>query len=78
MPISTKRSGVPAYDKADPDEPIFCLRAQDVIAPVIVELYALHLTTLRAAVPKDKVTSARKVAAAMRAWQATHETKVPD
>jgi hypothetical protein len=78
MPISTKRTGVPAYDKADPDEPIFVLRAQDVIAPVIVELYALHLTTLREGVSKAKVTSARVVAAAMRAWQAKHETKVPD
>lgn len=77
MPIHTKRTGVPAYDKADLDEPIFVLRAQDVTAPQIVELYALHLTTLKG-VPKEKVDGARKVAREMRVWQQTHEPKLPD
>ncbi len=74
--MSTKRLGVPEYDKADLDEPLFVLRAQDQIAPIIVGLYALHLTTMP--VDKRKVDSARKVAANMRAWQALHGCKVPD
>ncbi len=76
--MSTKRQGVPEFDKADLDEPVFLIRAQDIAAPVIVELYALHLTTLHAT--QAKVDSARKVAREMRAWQQAHSTdvKLPD
>ena len=35
--MSRKRDGVPCYDKAEPDEPIFVLRSQDLIAPDVVE-----------------------------------------
>jgi hypothetical protein len=75
--MSTKRQGVPEFDKAELDEPVFVLRAQDIAAPVLVELYALHLTTLQG-VPREKVESARQVARAMRLWQETHDTKLPD
>ncbi len=74
--MSTKREGVPEFEKADLDEPLFVLRAQDLAAPVIVELYALHATTLH--VGSKKVDSVRKCAADMRAWQALHGCKVPD
>jgi hypothetical protein len=74
--VSTKREGVPEYEKADLDEPLFVLRAQDVIAPIIVELYALHCAGRR--VNQAKVESVRKAARAMRVWQESHPTKVPD
>ena len=75
--MGTKREGIPEWDKADLDEPVFVIRAQDIAAPVIVELYALHLTTLHGVRP-EKVESARKVAREMRRWQQTHDVKLPD
>ncbi len=63
-------------DKIDEDEPIFVLRAQDQVAPQIVELYALNLTMLH--VDPEKVRSARKVATDMRLWQMKNGCKVPD
>jgi hypothetical protein len=79
--MSTKREGIPEYEKADLDEPLFVLRAQDVIAPIIVELYAVHLAGRRGQggqVNQAKVESVRKAARAMRVWQESHPTKVPD
>ena len=60
-------------------EPYFLLRAQDLIAPCIVQLYALHLTSMYG-VPKEKIASVRKVVAEMRKWQAANAklTKLPD
>ena len=75
--MSTKRKGVPEFEKADLDEPVFVLRAHDVIAPVIVELYALHCTTLPG-MNKNKVDSIRKAAQEMRVWQSVNGCKVPD
>ena len=74
--MSTKRQGVPEFEKADLDEPIFVLRAQDVSAPVLVELYALHATTLH--VDHRKVDAVRRCAVEMRKWQALHGAKLPD
>lgn len=75
--MSTKRKGVPEFEKADLDEPVFVLRAQDVIAPVIIELYALHYTSLPGKT-QQKVDSIRECAHAMRVWQQTNGCKVPD
>jgi hypothetical protein len=74
--MSTKREGDPTYDKAELDEPIFVLRAQDRIAPMVVGLYALACTTV--GVHPKKVESVRRVAEEMRRWQTTHDTKIPD
>jgi hypothetical protein len=74
--MPTKRQGIPEYDKADLDEPVFVIRAQDIAAPVIVELYALHLTTLK--VGQAKIDSARKVAREIRVWQQIHGARLPD
>lgn len=74
--MSTKREGVPEFEKADMDEPLFVLRAQDKLAPVVVRLWALHATMHH--VPREKVIEARGLADRMDAWQALHGSKVPD
>jgi hypothetical protein len=74
--MSTKREGVPEFDKADLDEPVFVLRAQDDLAPEVVQLWALN-ATMRGA-PKSKVEDARRCAREMRDWQRAHGSKIPD
>lgn len=34
--MGTKKTGIPCYDKADPDEPLFVLRGQDRSSPEVV------------------------------------------
>ena len=75
--MSTKRKGVPEYDKAGLDEPIFVMRAQDAIAPEITELWALALS-MRGSSDNPKIASARQCAREMRAWQDLHGCKMPD
>ena len=75
--MSTKRKGIPEFEKAGLDEPIFILRAQDVMAPVIVELYALHCTTLPG-MTRAKIDGVREAAKEMRVWQQINGCKVPD
>lgn len=58
------------------DEPFFILRAQDVLAPQVVELWALSATMIHANTPK--ISNARTIAASMRDWQLRHGSKVPD
>ncbi len=74
--MSTKREGVPEYEKADLDEPLFVLRAQDSLAPEVVQLWALN-AGMRG-VPQVKVEAARACAERMRQWQELHGSKVPD
>lgn len=38
--MAEKRHGVPCYDKAADNEPLFVLRAQDALAPMVVEYWA--------------------------------------
>lgn len=63
-------------NKADDDEPVFVLRAQDALAPDIVWEWVkqaeLH------GVPPEKVREAERLASDMEAWQRTHVAKVPD
>jgi len=66
----------PCYDKAAPDEPIFTLRAQDVLAPGIVEAWAQRAE--KAGSPPEKVAEARDLAEQMRQWQKQHPCKTPD
>ena len=62
--------------KAAVDEPVFVLRAQDKLAPVLVEEWAslaeLHGT------PPAKVIGARQLAREMRNWQKNNKAKYPD
>ena len=64
--MATKRVGVLCYDKADPDEPIFVLRAQDALAADTVRFWASQ-ANLRG-VDQAKVNEAHKCAAAMEKW----------
>jgi hypothetical protein len=63
--------------KADEDEPIFVLRAQDVFAPGVVRQWAYRVST---EIGKDhpKVKDALEVAKAMEKWQNKKGSKIPD
>jgi hypothetical protein len=52
--------------KAKPDEPVFILRAQDKLAPLLVEEWALRAQGFGC--PQEKVDEARALAQAMREW----------
>lgn len=65
------------------DEPVFLLRAQDIIAPDVVRHWAYmakQLYTSDADVPKmaHLCNLAMTHAVRMEAWQAEHRAKVPD
>ena len=64
--------------RAAVDEPVFILRAQDILAPRVVVRWA-HLAE-QANVPLDKVHGALKRAKEMADWQAQHpdRVKMPD
>lgn len=62
--------------KAADDEPIFVLRAQDVLAPEVIEHWAAYAELLD--VNPVKIKEARLVARQMREWQEHRGKKVPD
>jgi hypothetical protein len=76
--MTTKQEGGdPCYEKAEPDEPIFVLRAQDILAPEIVREWAYRASKLGS--PREKVVGARAIADQMEDWQIERERrKVPD
>ena len=61
-------------EKIPEDEPVFLIRAQDVVAPAALENYAT-MAELVGADPK-LVNMVREWAEEMRDWQATHEDDV--
>lgn len=76
--VCTKKTGVPCYDKATPDEPVFVLRAQDLTSPqVVCEWIRLNIETA----PQDKLRQALESALAMASFgkmygiDGTYETK---
>jgi hypothetical protein len=74
--MATKRSGIPCYDKADADEPLFVLRSTDMLAPEMVREWAYR--AMVAGTPIEKVQQARRDADAMEDWQIKNSKKVPD
>jgi len=62
--------------KVKEDEPIFVLRAQDELAPRIVQEWAY--LAARAGTPKKKVVEAFHLAEAMMEWQQRNPSKIPD
>jgi hypothetical protein len=74
--MATKREGIACYDKADPDEPLFVLRAQDRLAPVLVRLWA-DLAAQHGC-PEPKVMGARVAAMKMEDWATKRGAKFPD
>lgn len=74
-------------NKADDDEPIFVLRAQDILAPDIVDEWATRMNMAHACRAmsnetrdrlEGKIRAARKCADHMRVWAAKHGAKLPD
>jgi hypothetical protein len=78
MTLAEQRQAGSCQSRAAIDEPIFILRAQDVLAPRVVVRWA-HLAE-QADAPLDKVQGALKRAKEMADWQAQNpdRVKVPD
>jgi hypothetical protein len=57
-------------------EPVFVLRAQDQLAPVVIKIWALLAESLGAS--QEKVSEARLVAEDMEIWQLNNVRKIPD
>jgi len=62
--------------KIPEDEPVFLLRAQDAVAPGVVEMWAL--AAYNAGADDNIVQLAYEQAQLMRKWQVQHGNKVPD
>lgn len=57
------------------DEPVFVIRAQDQLAPALIEHYADLCR--ESGSPEHHVAGVLEAAAQMRGWQAGHHTQVP-
>jgi len=73
--MGTKRNGDLCYEKADLDEPLFVLRAQDATAPDVVQFWydsnpQVHHTA--------KGYECLELIKAMRAWQDIRLAKLAD
>lgn len=80
--MSTKKHELELYaagkgvlGKAADDEPLFILRAQDKLAPIIVEMWAGLAEATVAGDIDAKINEARVLASKMRAWP---NRKLPD
>lgn len=69
-PIQDPRGLIPE------DEPVFLLRGQDVVAPEVVEMWAL--AAIGAGADDNIVQHAFDHAQSMRKWQKEHGAKIPD
>jgi len=76
--LEALRAGCRRLGRAALDEPVFILRARDMLAPKAVVRWA-HLAE-QAESPQNKVRGALQVAKQMADWQANnrHRVKVPD
>jgi len=76
----TKREELGRLDstinRCQDEEPVFLLAGHDVLAPGRVDDWCNHAEV--ANVNPKKVARARQIAEDMRAWQATHGSKIPD
>lgn len=67
--MGTKKTGIPCYDKADPDEPLFVLRGQDVSSPeVVIEWIKRNIKSA----PDKKLHEALDAAIAMASYRSPH------
>ena len=57
-------------------EPVFVLRAQDQLAPVVIKIWALLAEGLGTS--QEKVSEARLVAEDMEIWQLNNIRMIPD
>jgi hypothetical protein len=65
------------FVKAQPDEPIFVLRAKDISAPMVVRSWAGWLALMRTR-DAPKVQEAVDLATKMEQWQRVNGAKIPD
>jgi hypothetical protein len=70
---NAKNDRFDCLDRLAPGEPYFVLRAQDVLAPELIEAWAIE-AELNDCHP-TKVSNARAIASAMRKWR---DRKFPD
>ncbi len=63
-------------NKIGEDEPVFLLRAKDVLAPEIVYAWAMRLDVMGG--DKELVEHVKDWSSKMRKWQQDNESKVPD
>lgn len=65
-------------NRADDDEPVFVLRAQDLVAPIAIEHWIVAARALGAS--PEKIQGARRLQMRMAEWRRTHggRMKVPD
>jgi hypothetical protein len=80
--MATKRQGNDCYEKADADEPVFTLRAQDMTAPVVVGVWIVFqfvadLICRQPVCSAAKLREAFEVALAMREYNPA-KRKFPD
>lgn len=66
------------HKKAEGDEPIFTLRANDPLAPILVGMWIGMRQDLDLIRDSDKETEAAECAEAMIAWLAEREGAVPE
>ena len=80
--MATKRLGNDCYEKAEPDEPVFTLRAHDMTAPVVVGVwivfqFVVDLIAQQPVCPVAKLREAFECALAMRSYDPA-KRKFPD
>jgi hypothetical protein len=63
-------------EKVADNEPIFVLRAQDILAPRVVRYWARLAD--QSGVPREKVAEAHKLADWMLDWQEANGAQFPD
>jgi hypothetical protein len=71
--VRSKNKKFDCLDRLASGEPYFVLRAQDRLAPELIEAWAVEAELNDC--PPEKVASAREVAKAMRGWR---KRKMPD
>jgi hypothetical protein len=62
--------------KAHDDEPVFVLRAQDKLAPMVIEFWAYLADKYGA--PEQKIIEANELIAEMKSWRLVNRGKYPD
>jgi hypothetical protein len=71
--MGARNSKFDCLEKLEPGEPYFVLRGQDLLAPELVESWAIEAELNDC--PLEKVADARRIANAMRGWR---QKKMPD
>jgi len=74
--LTRANAGQGCLGKAEPEEPVFVLRGQDMLAPGAIRHWATQ--AMQAGVSWAKIQEALDCAMAMDAYQIEHKHKFPD